>query len=172
MLRNMCLTVVASLMLGACATGPTVKEGIYHIRTEDTAEIQYRVLESVNSLRAGAGLSPLTLNAQLTAAAQTHARDMSRQVRAWPFGSDGSSPYTRAARAGYSGEVVGEMYSQSFETELETLTAWMQDPAWKGEILSPDATEMGFAWQQDRSGLIWWVMNVGRGNAAGPDVNF
>ena len=34
---------------------------------------------------------------------------MSRQVRAWPFGSDGSSPYTRAARAGYSGEVVGEM---------------------------------------------------------------
>lgn len=172
MLRNMCLTVVASLMLGACATGPAVKEGIYHIRAEDTAEIQYRMLDAVNALRTGAGRSPLTLNAQLTAAAETHARDMSRQVRAWPFGSDGSSPYARVARAGYSGEFVGEIYSQSFETELETLTAWVQDPAWKGEVLSPDATEMGFGWHQDRSGLIWWVLNFGRGAAAGPDVNF
>lgn len=172
MLRNMCLTVTACLMLGACATGPAVKEGIYHIRAEDTAEIQYRMLDSVNSLRTGAGLSPVTLNSQLTAAADTHARDMSRQVRAWPFGSDGSSPYSRVVRAGYAGELVGEVYSQSYETELETLTAWVEDSAWKGEILSPDATEMGFGWHQDRSGLIWWVLTMGRGAASGPDVGF
>jgi uncharacterized protein YkwD len=172
MLRNLCLTAAMCLMLGACATGPTVESGIYHIRPNDTVEIQNRMLDSVNAVRARSGAAPLTLNPQLTAAAQVQARDISRQNRAWPFGSDGSSPYDRIRRQGYSGELVGEIYSQSYETELETLTAWIEDPVWEAQIVSPDATEMGFAWQQDRSGLIWWVVTLGRGTGAGYATDF
>lgn len=151
------------LALAACDTGPSVnKAGVYTLRDSDRADVQYRMLDSVNALRAGKGAAPLTLNAQLTATAETHARDMSRQGRAWPFGSDRSSPYERVARSGFPGELVVEVYSQTFETELETLAAWVDDGAWGDEILDPNATDMGFAWKQDSSGLIWWCITLGK----------
>ncbi|WP_371588117.1 CAP domain-containing protein [Pseudoruegeria sp. SK021] len=128
------------------------------------------MLDSVNSLRAGVGAQPLTLNAQLTAAAESHARDMSRQNRAWPFGSDGSSPYERVNRAGYTGYLVGEVYAQTFETELEVLAAWVQDGAWGDEILNSQANEMGFAWTQDPSGLIWWDIILGDNSLVQPSI--
>lgn len=149
------------------ATAP----GVYRIRDSERSEIQFRVLDAVNALRQGAGVQPLQLNASLNAAAFTHALDMSRQARAWPFGSDGSSPYERVIRAGYSGDLTGELYSQSFETELETLTAWIDDPIWGRELLNPDANAMGFGWHQDNTGLIWWVLNTGDSTRLGYQSN-
>ena len=51
---------------------------------------------------------------------------MARQNRPWHFGSDGSSPLDRVKRAGYPGMMLGENISETYETELETLSAWMQ----------------------------------------------
>ena len=73
---------------------------VYRITNE--AEVTFRMLDGVNALRDAAGVQRLTLNAQLTAAAETHARDMSRQNRPWHFGSDGSSPLQRVALDGAS----------------------------------------------------------------------
>lgn len=165
MFRKILLPVLALAMLSACDMGPSVSSaGVYHIRPGDVGEIQYRMLDSVNALRRGAGVAPVVLNANLTAAAETHARDMSRQSRAWPFGSDNSSPYDRVARSGFGGSLVAEVYAQTYETELETLAAWVDDGAWGDAILDPKATDMGFAWQQDRSGLIWWAITLGHAN--------
>lgn len=144
---------------GSTATGP----GIYKISARDSEQVQQRMLDAVNSMRAAAGAPPVQLNPQLTAAARRHAREMSRQRRAWPFGADGSTPYDRVAAAGYQGNLLTEVYSQTFETELETLAAWVQDGAWGREILDPDARDMGFAWQQDSNGLIWWAITMGDG---------
>lgn len=167
--RLLSIVSVLLLFLAACSTGgPTTnKEGVYKIRAGDRDDIQYRMLDSVNALRQGAGAAPLRLNSQLTASAASHAKDMSRQQRAWPFGSDGSSPYDRIARSGYGGVLVAEIYSQTFETELETLAAWVDDGAWGDEILDPDATDMGFAWQQDSNGLIWWSITLGSAYSGG-----
>ena len=166
--RLLPVLTAALLALAACDAGPAVnKEGVYKIRASDKADIQYRMLDSVNALRQGAGVAPLQLSSSLNAAAASHAKDMSRQQRAWPFGSDGSSPYDRIARAGYNGQLVAEVYAQTFETELEVLAAWVDDGAWGKEILSPDANEMGFAWQQDNSGLIWWSITLGKAGFGG-----
>lgn len=156
--------IAACMALAACAGGPAVDAaGVYRIGASDRAEVQYRMLDAVNALRAGRGAAPVALNAQLTAAAETHARDMSRQQRAWPFGSDGSSPYARLRRSGYAGALSAEVYAQTYETELETLAAWIDDGAWGPEILDPSATDMGFGWKQDPSGLIWWAVILGNG---------
>ncbi|WP_193143333.1 CAP domain-containing protein [Meridianimarinicoccus sp. MJW13] len=162
------------LALAACDAGPSVnKSGVYVLRSGDKAEVQYRMLDSVNALRAGRGAPPLRLNAQLTSAAETHANDMSRQGRAWSYGSDRSNPYNRVARSGYNGALVAEIYSQSYETELETLAAWVDDGAWGDEILDPAATDMGFGWKQDSSGLIWWCITLGSaGGAIAPSAGF
>ncbi|MEK6216779.1 MAG: CAP domain-containing protein, partial [Boseongicola sp.] len=107
------------------------------------------------------GAGQVTLSAELKAAAETHSRDMSLQNRPWHFGSDGSSPLDRVARVGYQGQLVGENISETFETELETLSAWMEMPDTRGVILDPSAKELGFAWFQERSGKVWWTMILG-----------
>ncbi|MDA3859363.1 MAG: CAP domain-containing protein [Roseovarius sp.] len=134
---------------------------LYRIRSGETTEIQFRMLDAVNSLRQAAGQSPLILDASLNAAAATHSRDMSLQNRPWHFGSDGSSPIERVKRVGYTGHLVGEAISETYETELETLAAWMEDSGSRRVILAPDATKMGFSGLQEDNGKIWWTMVLG-----------
>ena len=124
-------------------------------------EVQYRLLDSVNALRSARGAAPLQLNSQLNAAAATHSRDMAVQNRPWHFGSDGSSPIDRVRRAGYPGTMLGENISETFETELETLSAWMGDPTTAAVVVDPAARDLGFVWYQEPSGKLWWTMITG-----------
>lgn len=134
---------------------------MYRIRSGDESQVQFRMLDSVNSLRQAAGAQPVQLDSKLNAAAATHARDMSLQNRPWHFGSDGSSPIDRVRRVGYNGALVGETISETYETETETLAAWMNDPATRNVILDPSARNMGFAWEQERNGKLWWTLVMG-----------
>lgn len=131
---------------------------VYRIKPEDEAQIPFRMLDGVNTLRRARGLSQLTLDAQLNAAAATHSRDMSIQNRPWHFGSDGSSPVDRLRRVGFTGRLVGETISETYETELETLASWMEEEPTREVILDPAANRMGLAWFQEPAGKIWWTM--------------
>ncbi|MEX1233625.1 MAG: CAP domain-containing protein [Roseovarius sp.] len=171
MSRILILLVSAMLALSACAPAPMQPQigadgkplpQVYRIRAGDTSAIQYRMLDSVNALRSAAGRQPVELNAQLNAAAATHSRDMSVQNRPWHFGSDGSSPIDRVQRVGFTRGLVGEAISETYETELETLAAWMEEPGTRNVILSPKANTMGFSWQQEDGGKIWWTLVMGR----------
>jgi uncharacterized protein YkwD len=134
---------------------------VYRIDSATAQKIPFRLLDSVNSLRAARGAQPLSYSAQLNAAAETHSRDMSLQNRPWHFGSDGSSPLTRVQRVGYTGRLVGENISETYQTELETLSAWMAQPDTRAVIMDPAAREIGFAWFQEENGKIWWTMVTG-----------
>ncbi len=167
MLRRTMTAGLALALLAACGgRAPQSQIGpdglplptIYRITPEDEAEIGYRLLESVNSLRSAAGAGTLVLDPALNAAAATHSRDMAVQNRPWHFGSDGSSPLDRLGRVGYRGGLVGEVISETYETELVTLAAWMEDPQTRDVILDTSATRLGIAWFQEQSGKIWWTM--------------
>lgn len=162
-----CLLIVA-LFLASCEENEPVfgPDGrpvpqVYQISDGDQARIQFRMLDSVNILRQARGLAPVALSAHLNAAAKTHALDMSVQNRPWHFGSDGSSPLDRAARTGYPGRLLGENISETYETELETLSAWMEKLEARQVILDPRARDIGFAWHQESSGKIWWTLVMG-----------
>ena len=169
MKRRSMIVTGAALFLGACASGkgPTIASDgrpipkVYRITERNRGEIMFRMLDSVNALRQAAGLSPVQLDAALNAAAETHSRDMARQNRAWHFGSDGSSPIDRVKRAGYARRMLGEDISETFETELETLAAWMDEKGTREVILDPNASDMGFAWFQEPNGKIWWTLLMG-----------
>ena len=151
--------------LAACAPAPQLQLGadglplpqVYAITASNQNAIPFRVVDSVNSLRSAAGLQPMQLNPQLTAAAATHSRDMSVQNRPWHFGSDASSPLVRVQRTGYQGTLVGELISETFETELVTLAAWMSQADTRAIILAPEARNLGFSWFQEPNGKIWWT---------------
>lgn len=170
--RLLTVLFTALLALSACAPstpqfGPDGKPlpKLYRISRGDAAKIQFRMLDSVNALRGATGLAALTFDSNLNAAAATHARDMSLQNRPWHFGSDGSSPIDRVNRVGFDGRLIGENISETYETELETLGAWMEREDTRRVILSPEAERMGFAWFQEDNGKIWWVMVIGSGIA-------
>lgn len=133
----------------------------YKIRASDKSKIQFRMLDSINSLRQASGLGPVEFDSKLNAAASTHSRDMSVQNRPWHFGSDGSSPIDRVARAGYTGQLLGEDISETYETELETLAAWMEVSDTRDIIMDKRANQIGFSWYQENNGKIWWTLVVG-----------
>ena len=161
--------LAAAILLSACTSTTTPQMGadgkplpkLYRISKSGSSKIQFRILDSVNSLRQAAGLGDVQLNAQLNAAAATHSRDMAGQNRPWHFGSDGSSPLDRVRRVGYTGAMLGENISETYETELETLGAWMQQPDTRSVILDKRGVNMGFSWYQESSGKIWWTLIMG-----------
>jgi len=74
-------------------------------------------------------------------------------------------------RVGYEGRFLGENISETFETELQTLEAWMEDPNTRSVIMDAEAREMGFAFHQERNGKLWWTLVTGapEEEAAVPD---
>lgn len=169
MIRLITIFLCVAVGVSACSTpsAPTLgADGkplpqLYRIKKSDEPKITFRMLDAVNALRGAAAQPPVELEERLTAAAATHARDMSVQNRPWHFGSDGSSPIDRVQRVGYPGRLVGETISETYESELETLGAWMDKEDTRRIILSADARDMGFAWFQETNGKIWWTLIMG-----------
>lgn len=162
------LVLAALLALSACAYGPPPAQGPnaagpseYRITPDMADGIQLRFADGVNAIRDASGAPPVALDSELTAAAATHSRDMSVQNRPWHFGSDGSSPLERVRRVGYPGRLLGENISETYETELETLAAWMETPDTRAVITDGQARDLGFSWYQEPNGKIWWTMVTG-----------
>ena len=168
MIRLIASLLLPALVLAACAqpASPVRPDGsapvkAFRIGAAEKRKIPFRMLDSVNAFRAAGGLPPVELSVELTAAAATHSRDMSVQNRPWHFGSDGSTPVQRVARAGYTGRMLGENISETFESDIETLAAWMQDDLTRSVIMDPEARYMGISWFQEPNGKIWWTQIFG-----------
>ncbi|OUS07559.1 hypothetical protein A9Q96_06525 [Rhodobacterales bacterium 52_120_T64] len=166
MFRLSAILVSLMLTLSACAEIATdtyegnASSGI--IANFGSGGIRLRHMDALNALRVERGMQPLQLSATLNAAADTHARDMSRQQRAWNFGSDRTSPQERATRAGFNGVVRGENVAETFKSELLVLQTWLDDPASRASMLDPEATHLGYGWYQESNGKLWWVEVLGQ----------
>jgi len=168
MIRLFTVWLVGTMALTACQpAAPTLgADGralprAYKIGSREAEQLPFRMLDAVNALRGASALTPLALDSQLTAAAATHSRDMQVQNRPWHFGSDGSSPVDRVQRVGFAGSLVGEVISETYETELETLGAWMEKPDTRRILMAPEGRRMGFSWYQEENGKIWWTLVIG-----------
>lgn len=168
--RRSALFLGMAAAVAACSRAPQVPVGpdgkplpqVYVIRPGTESAIAYHVLDGVNALRRAKGLGELGFNAELNAASATHSRDMAVQNRPWHFGSDGSSPLGRVQRVGYAGKLLGELISETYQTELQTLSDWMGQQDTREVLMDPRATDFGFAWFQEQGGKLWWTALVGQ----------
>ena len=159
MFRIVSMLVLSLFVVSGCI--PTEDSLVHQITPQEANAIRLNQLDLVNAVRAEAGVPPLTLSAELTAAALTHARDIAVQKRAWNFGSDRSAPQTRAERAGFNGLVTGEDVAETFMNNAEIFQIWVADPRSKQAMTDPRATHMGLGWFQEANGKLWWVMDIG-----------
>ena len=100
------------------------------------------IADLINKARSLAGLSSLTIDAQLTTAAQGHSIDMACSSLLSHSGSNGSVPADRVTAAGYSGAFREEIiYAGGYPQDAYNW--WKNDPPHLDAILNSSATEMG-----------------------------
>jgi uncharacterized protein YkwD len=169
MIKAFLVSVAAVFILGACTPPPepdsngAFRPVIFKTPKNNAGvnKLLFRHLDTVNAIRTARGLSTLELSAELNAAAKTHSIDMAAQQRPWHFGSDGSSPLDRVARTGYTGQLLSENISETYENDTETLQVWMDDEDSSAGILEPNARNIGLSWHQEKNGKIWWTQITG-----------
>ncbi|MGW7817597.1 CAP domain-containing protein [Streptomyces puniciscabiei] len=117
-----------------------------------------RVVQLVNAERAKVGCHPLTVNPELTKAAQAHSADMAAHQNMSHTGSDGSSPGDRITRAGYSWSAYGENVAYGYATPEQVMNGWMNSPGHRANILNCSYKEIGVGLAQPGS---YWTQDFG-----------
>ncbi|MBE9108354.1 CAP domain-containing protein [Nodosilinea sp. LEGE 07298] len=123
--------------------------------------IDQDLLRLVNTERQRVNAPPLTINDKLTAAAQRHAQDMATSQRMSHDGSDGSTMRSRIDATQYNWSNIGENVAMGQPTAAEVMSAWMNSPGHRRNILNPAFTELGVGYATG-SGRIYWVQVFGR----------
>lgn len=104
-----------------------------------------QLLNETNQKRGEAGLSQLTLNSKLSAAAAAKAQDMFVK-NYWAHNSPtGSTPWDFIMGSGYKYTVAGENLAKNFTTSQSVMDAWMASPSHRDNIVKPGYKEIGFA---------------------------
>ena len=109
-----------------------------------------QTLTLINAARAANSLPALTINAKLNAAAQAHSVDMACSGSLSHTGSDGSTPASRIAGAGYSASITREnIYAQPPQyggNPQSAMDWWMNSQLHRDAILNAQVKEIGIGY--------------------------
>lgn len=103
----------------------------------------------------------LQLNAELLIAAQIHAEDMAEGQFLAHEGSDGSSPFARADRAGYPGQSVGENVARGYANPASVVEGWKNSDGHCINMMNGTYTELGVGHARASDGEQFWVQLFG-----------
>jgi uncharacterized protein YkwD len=110
------------------------------------SQVRAATLCLINAQRARQGEPPLTENLRLDRAAVAHSQDMAERKYFEHVDPDGVHPDARIVQQGYPPILVGENLAWG-ETTKSTpawiVSAWMQSPGHRANILEPDYREIG-----------------------------
>ncbi|MFZ0546740.1 MAG: PKD domain-containing protein [Candidatus Promineifilaceae bacterium] len=127
-----------------------------------------KLLAYLNQARDMNGLPPVSFNATVALAAQEHTIDMASNgfggIPGTPeftphTGSDGSSPALRLQRTGYQGGYGAEATAWGFQTAIEAVEFWLNNPPHRRILLNPYVDEVGVAYARnlDAPNIWYWT---------------
>jgi uncharacterized protein YkwD len=122
-----------SLALGLAAPAPT------------SANAVQSVLAGINSVRANAGCGPLTLNGQLMATAEAHARNMAEDDFFGHRDKSGKGFPTRVRAQGYPLTLAAENIAAGQKTPELAVQAWLDSPSHRKNVMNCRFRETGIA---------------------------
>ncbi len=114
-----------------------------------------QVLQIVNAERAKNGLGALKLNTNVAKAAQVRATEIVTQFsHTRPNGQD---PFTALKEAGVSYSAAGENIAYGQPDAQSVMTAWMNSPGHRANILNSRFTQIGIGVYKDSKGVYYWT---------------
>lgn len=113
-----------------------------------------QVVDLVNAERAKEGLSPLTVNTQVQAAAQVRAMESEKLFS--HTRPDGSSFATALKEQGVSYRRAGENIAWGQRTPEQVVNAWMNSAGHRANIMNPNFTTIGVGYYQNANGTNYW----------------
>ena len=113
------------------------------------------ILNLVNEERAKAGLSALTLDMNITAAANVRAKEIKQSFS--HTRPDGSSFSTALKEQGVSYRGSGENIAWGQKSPEQVMNGWMNSDGHRANILNKNFTSMGVGYHQDENGVNYWV---------------
>ncbi|MGB3019937.1 MAG: CAP domain-containing protein [Microgenomates group bacterium] len=104
-----------------------------------------KLVEYTNEQRVNNGLKPLIYNQKLATAAANKAQNMFANNYWAHFGPNGETPWQFITASGYRYESAGENLAKNFLYSKNVVSAWMNSPTHRENMLRKDFTEVGFA---------------------------
>lgn len=102
------------------------------------------LLQDTNTQRINAGDSPLSLNNQLSIAAQAKAQDMVAR-NYWSHKTpDGLDPWNFISKQNYNYKKAGENLAYGFTDSSSVVTGWMNSPSHRRNLLDNNFEDVGF----------------------------
>jgi len=131
------------------------------IYNENPAYVQ-TLIDLINQARADVGRSPLTVNAQLTAAAQAHSLDMGCNDFLGHSGTDGSWIGNRLIQAGYTSNYYLEIIAIGLPQDA--MNQWKNDPPHWDAVINSRLTEIGVGYVFVRTSSFggYWTVDMGK----------
>jgi len=129
----------------------------------DTA-LEAEVIVLTNQERAANSLHPLSYDANLATSARGHATDMAVQEYFNHVSLDGRTFSQRVTAAGYVYNSAGENIAAGYRTATLVVTAWMNSPGHRANILNTTFCDIGIGYAYEASSRYneYWVQNFGR----------
>ncbi|WP_091554302.1 CAP domain-containing protein [Micromonospora pattaloongensis] len=122
--------------------------------------VEEQVVALVNRERSANGCGAVTLQPQLAEAARLHSADQAATGTMSHTGSDGSSPWDRAERAGYA-RAIGENVAAGYRSADAVMAGWMDSPGHRANILNCDARAIGVGRAAADDGTPYWTQMFG-----------
>ncbi len=133
--------IAATLLATVAATGMRSSAG-------DDLAVSRNIIERTNASRADAGLPPLSIDPQLTRAAQAYAREMAHDDRFDHTAPNGAGVDARAEAAGYTGwEYLAEnLATGAGRPDADAIVArWLDSPDHRRNLLAAELRDAGVA---------------------------
>jgi uncharacterized protein YkwD len=147
---------------GLPTTRGQVSKVLYYSNLAPLTPREVETIDLINTRRALMGLNRLNISFELSAAGRRHSYDIGPAGLCQHDGTDGSSPWQRAADAGYTGFAMGEVVGCGYPTSAEVVQGWWDSPGHFGVLTGATAVDIGCGWWLNDSGYGWQTCMTGQ----------
>ncbi len=127
------------------------------IPTSSATAYEDQVITLVNKERSKRGLQTLKKNATLAYVARLKSKDMATKGYFSHTSPTYGSPFTMMQHYGIRFSAAGENIAMGQPTPQAVMTAWMNSPGHKANILSPAYNQIGVGMAKSSRGSIYWT---------------
>lgn len=124
---------------------------------DDVKTLENQVIALVNKYRVSAGLSPLTADWQLSRVARYKSQDMINKGYFGHTSPTYGSPFNMMENFGIRFSAAGENIAMGQRTAQQVMTAWMNSPGHRANIMSSIYNKIGVGVAKDSKGNFYWT---------------